>query len=158
MMIRIFSSKYIVAVLATMAMTSNNSNGGVHAAATLASDLKDAGKNAQQAVQNTWDASYEAGNAIGDQVNANIDYIFGKDSNETDIPDDVDVGVPNEKGETKTDTGPDDGQEVAGETVTDKGPDDMENVAAPSAVSSASLLTSSMVGIAAVTTAFVAIA
>ena len=139
-MIRIFSSKYIVAVLATMAMTSNNSNGGVHAKATLTSDLT--------AIANT----------AQDNVQAVSDYIFNKDSNETEIPDDVDVGVPNEEDETKTDTGPDDGQEVAGETVTDKGPDDMENVAAPSAVSSASLLMSSMVGIAAVTTAFVAIA
>merc|ERR1740117_2678919 len=129
-MIRIFSSKYIVAVLATMAMTANNSNGGVHAAATLAGDLTNA---YNQGVDNV--------NAVGDYLG------IGKDSNETEIPDDVDVGVPNEEDETKTDTGPDNGQEVAGETVTDKGPDDMENVAAPSAVSSASLLMSSMVGI-----------
>jgi hypothetical protein len=112
---------------------------------------------------------------------------FSKENNETEIPDDV--GVPD--GEMVTDTGPDDGQEVAagsdmedvaapsdGEMVTDTGPDDgqevaaetdMENVATPSDgegesatgpddVSSASLLMSSMIGIAAVTTAFVAIA
>ena len=146
-MIRIFSSKYIVAaLLATMAMTANNSNGGVHA-----KDLATIGQAYYDAAGNLVDATT---NAAGNYV----DYVLGKDSNETDIPDDVDVGVPNEEGEKKTDTGPDDGQEVAGETVTDKGPDDMENVAAPSAVSSASLLMSSMVGIAAVTTAFVAIA
>merc|ERR1740130_2658790 len=145
-MIRIFSSKYIVAVLATMAMTSNNSNGGVHAKdlATIGQAYVDAGSNAV--------------NAVGEAYVAAGNYMISKDSNETEIPDDIDVGDPNEEGEKKTDTGPDDGQEVAGETVTDKGPDDMENVAAPSAVSSASLLTSSMVGIAAVTTAFVAIA
>merc|ERR1740117_2862077 len=112
-------------------MTSNNSNGGVHAAATLTGDLT--------AIANT----------VQGNVQAVSDYIFNKDSNETEIPDDVDVGVPKEGGETNT--GPDDGQDVASESG-------KVDVAAPSAVSSASLLTSSMVGIAAVTTAFVAIA
>ena len=139
MMIRIFSSKYIVAVLATMAMTSNNSNGGVHA-----KDLATIG-------QAYSDAAGNAVNAVGEAYVAAGNYMINKDSNETDIPDDVDVGVPNEGSETKTDTGPDDGQAVASESG-------VENVAAPSGVSSASLLTSSMVGIAAVTTAFVAIA
>ena len=140
-MIRIFSSKYIVAVLlATMAMTSNNSNGGVHA-----KDLATIGQAYYDAAGNLVDATT---NAAGNYV----DYVLGKDSNETDIPDDVDVGVPNEgDGEIDTNTGPGDGQAVASESG-------VENVAAPSGVSSASLLMSSMVGIAAVTTAFVAIA
>merc|ERR1740133_525264 len=93
-----------------------------------------------------------AGNLVDATTNAAgnyVDYVLGKDSNETDIPDDVDVGVPNEEG--KTNTGPDDGQDVASESG-------KVDVAVPSAVSSASLLMSSMVGIAAVTTAFVAIA
>merc|ERR1740117_2057695 len=111
-------------------MTSNNSNGGVHA-----KDLATIG-------QAYYDA---AGNYV--------DYVLGKDSNETDIPDDVNVGVPNGEGdgEIDTNTGPGDGQAVASESG-------VENVAAPSGVSSTSLLLSSMVGIAAVTTAFVAIA
>merc|ERR1740130_1430788 len=139
-MIRIFSSKYIVAVLATMAMTSNNSNGGVHA-----KDLATIG-------QAYSDAAGNAVNAVGEAYVAAGNYMINKDSNETDIPDDVDVGVPNEgDGEIDTNTGPGDGQAVASESG-------VENVAAPSGVSSASLLLSSMVGIAAVTTAFVAIA
>merc|ERR1740130_1269717 len=109
MMIRIFSSKYIVAVLATMAMTSNNSNGGVHA-----KDLATIGQAYYDAAGNLVDATT---NAAGNYV----DYVLGKDSNETDIPDDVDVGVPNEEG--KTNTGPDDGQAVASQSG-------QENVAA----------------------------
>merc|ERR1740117_2479549 len=102
-MIRIFSSKYIVALLATMAMTANNSNGGVHA-----KDLATIGQASYDAAGNLVDATT---NAAGNYV----DYVLGKDSNETDIPDDVDVGVPNEEDETKTDTntGPGDGQAVA---------------------------------------------
>jgi hypothetical protein len=151
MMIRIFSSKYIVAALATMAITyntNNNSNGVVYAVVDVDGVVNNAKETTSQAV----DTANQALSNAADSVNDAVGGIFSKENNETEIPDDVDLGDPD--GEMVTDTGPDDGQEVAADADTD-----MEDVATPSDdVSSASLLMSSMIGIAAVTTAFVAIA
>ena len=155
MMLRIFSSKYIVAALATMAMTYNNSNDGVHAYVDTDAIVENALANKDAAVANA-EAMKEQALANADVATQNgldaantavqnakdtADKYFNayKENNETEIPDDV--GAPDEAMDQSTAT------------------DLVNNAMGTEAdVSSASLLMSSMVGIAAVTTAFVAIA
>ena len=159
MMLRIFSSKYIVAALATMAMTYNSSNDGVYAQggvdvgaivnnaqATAAEAVENANTAAQsgmatanEAVQNAEDTAAQAVESANQAAQAWTGANYYKENNETEIPDDV--GAPDEAMDQSTAT------------------DLVNNAMGTEAdVSSASLLMSSMVGIAAVTTAFVAIA
>ena len=150
MMLRIFSSKYIVAALATMAMTYNSSNDGVHAYVDeyVAAVVDNATGNAE-ALTNQALANADAAKEYAEgQADAAVAYAedqadkwgsFYKENNETESPDDV--GAPDEAMDQSTAT------------------DLVNNAMGTEAdVSSASLLMSSMVGIAAVTTAFVAIA
>ena len=133
-MLRIFSSKYIVAALATMAMTYNSSNDGVHAYVDdyVAAVVDNATGNAEAMKEQALSNADKAVEYAEGQANAAVAYAedqadkwsgFYKENNETEIPDDV--GAPDEAMDQST---------------------------------AASLLMSSMVGIAAVTTAFVAIA
>ena len=149
-MLRIFSSKYIVAALATMAMTYNNSNDGVHAYVDdyVAAVVDNATGNAEAMKEQALSNADKAVEYAEGQANAAVAYAedqadkwssFYKENNETEIPDDV--GAPDEAMDQSTAT------------------DLVNNAMGTEAdVSSASLLMSSMVGIAAVTTAFVAIA
>ena len=139
MMLRIFSSKYIVAALATMAMTYNSSNDGVHAYVDdyVAAVVDNATGNAEAMKNQALENADKAVAYAEDQADKWSG--FYKENNETEIPDDV--GAPDEAMDQSTAT------------------DLVNNAMGTEAdVSSASLLMSSMVGIAAVTTAFVAIA
>ena len=152
MMIRIFSSKYIVAALAMMAMTMtcsiNNSNGVVYAedacytceytgklCAVKFTECTDSSTTCSQDYTGTL-SKVDCGSSDADSADhADTDHVDSEDH----VTDAADAAA------TATD--------AAAATATDA-----VNNSVKVTVSSASLLSSSMMGIAAVTTAFVAMA